>query len=135
MNSPNEKRNWFREFAHGTSWIVGTPTAFALAILLILVWLLSGPLFHFSDTWQLVINTSTTIITFLMVFVIQNSQNRDSQAFHLKLNELIRAVRGARTELVDLEDLTDEELRAMQEEFKALHLKLTHKLISRKKES
>jgi low affinity Fe/Cu permease len=117
-------REVFRKFSHCTAEAVGTPLAFGLAILSILLWLLSGHLFHYSDTWQLVINTGTTIVTFLMVFLIQNSQNRDSKAIHLKLNELLRGVKGARTELVDLESMSDEELEIMQREFRALHEKL-----------
>jgi low affinity Fe/Cu permease len=90
------------------------------AVLIIFLWLASGPVFHFSDTWQLIINTGTTIITFLMVFLIQNTQNRDAQAIHLKLDELIRAVQEARTELVDLEDLSDEQLNQLQQEFERI---------------
>jgi low affinity Fe/Cu permease len=99
---------------------VGSPWIFVLAVLLIVGWALSGPLFGYSDTWQLVINTTTTIVTFLMVFLIQNTQNRDSEAIHLKLDELIRAVHSARTRLVDLEDLSDEELQGLHEEFHEL---------------
>ncbi len=94
--------------------------AFAGAVLVIAVWLLTGPTFHFSDTWQLIINTATTIITFLMVFLIQNTQNRDAKAMHLKLDEIIRALKKARNELVDLEDLSDEELKKLEEQFKQL---------------
>lgn len=101
--------------------------AFLLAILLIVVWVISGPFFDFSDTWQLVINTTTTIVTFLMVFAIQNTQNRDARAMQLKLNELIKASRGARTEFVDIEDLTDTELDIMQAQFKAFHDKIVDK--------
>src|SRR6267142_6793711 len=100
----------FRKFAQKTSQAVGTSWAFILAVLIIVVWGATGPIFHYSDTWQLVINTGTTIITFLMVFLIQNTQNRDAKAFHLKLDELIRGVKGARTGLVNLEDLSDEDL-------------------------
>jgi low affinity Fe/Cu permease len=121
----------FRKFAHKTAEAVGKPSAFAMALLIIVVWLASGAYFEFSDTWQLVINTATTIVTFLMVFLIQNSQNRDAKAFHLKLDELIRGVKGARTELVDLEELTDEELEKMQCEFRDLHDKLTQKITVR----
>ncbi len=110
----------FRRFAHTVSAAVGHPGAFALAIAIIAGWAISGPLFHFSDTWQLVINTGTTIITFLVVFLIQNTQNRDSKAIHLKLDELIRAVQDARTGLVDLEDLPDEELARLEQEFRRL---------------
>ncbi len=125
-------KNRFRYFARWTSDLVGMPAAFFIALLTVVVWLCSGPYFHFSDTWQLVINTGTTIVTFLMVFLIQNSQNRDSKAFHLKLDELIRGVRGARTELVDLEEMTDEELEKMQKEFRELHDKLSRKITHRK---
>jgi low affinity Fe/Cu permease len=99
---------------------VGTPGAFLLALAAIVVWAVLGPVFHFSDTWQLVINTGTTIVTFLMVFVIQNTQNRDTKALHLKLDELLRGVTGARTSLVDLENLSDEELDRLQREFERL---------------
>ena len=110
----------FRKFANKTSAIVGSPWAFMIAAAAIVVWAASGPIFGFSDTWQLVINTSTTIITFLMVFLIQNTQNRDAKALHLKLDELIRSVEGARDELVDLEDLSDEDLRRLQQQFRQL---------------
>lgn len=113
----------FRKFAHITSHIVGSPWAFIAAVLVIVVWAASGPLFGYSDTWQLVINTGTTIITFLMVFLIQNTQNRDAKAIHLKLDELIKGVKGARNSLVDLEDLTDAELKELEEEFKTFHQK------------
>ena len=108
----------FRIFARRSSIILGSAWAFAGAVLVILVWLLTGPTFHFSDTWQLIINTATTIITFLMVFLIQNTQNRDAKAVHLKLDELIRAIKDARNELVDLEDLSDEELKKLEEQFR-----------------
>lgn len=100
--------------------MLGSAWAFAAAVLVILVWLLTGPMFHFSDTWQLIINTATTVITFLMVFLIQNTQNRDAKAMHLKLDELIRAVKGARNELVDLENLSDEELKQLEEQFRRM---------------
>jgi len=122
----------FRKFSHRVAEAVGTPFSFLLAALVILVWLASGPIFHFSDTWQLIINTGTTIVTFLMVFLIQNSQNRDSKAVHLKLNELLRAVKGARTELVELENLTDEELEILQAEFHQLHRHISKKISERK---
>jgi low affinity Fe/Cu permease len=95
-------------------------------VLVILVWLLTGPTFHFSDTWQLIINTATTIITFLMVFVIQNTQNRDAKAVHFKLDETIRALKGARNQLVDLEDLSDEELKKLEEQFQRLRKRAEH---------
>jgi low affinity Fe/Cu permease len=99
---------------------VGSPWAFLLAVATILVWVASGPVFPYSDTWQLVINTSTTIVTFLIVFLIQNTQNRDTCAVHLKLDELLRAVEGARIGLVSLENLTDEELDRLQKEFERI---------------
>ena len=113
-------QNLFRKFAQAASQAVGSSWAFILAVLIILVWALAGPMFHYSDTWQLVINTGTTIITFLMVFLIQNTQNRDAKAIHLKLDELIRAVEGARTHLVELEALSDEELERLQKQFTRL---------------
>ena len=110
----------FRKFAQAASHAVGSPWAFIIATLIIVVWALTGPLFGYSDTWQLVINTGTTIITFLMVFLIQNTQNRDAKAIHLKLDELLKGVKGARTSLVDLEDLSDEQLDDMQKILRAL---------------
>jgi low affinity Fe/Cu permease len=100
----------FSSFARKIAYLSGQPATFVTAVLVIVGWASMGPVFHFSDTWQLVINTSTTIITFLMVFLIQNTQNRDSQAMQLKLDELIRAFEGAHTALIDLEELTDEEI-------------------------
>lgn len=120
-------RDLFRKFAQTISHAVGTPWAFILASLIIVVWGTTGPLFGYSDTWQLVINTGTTIITFLMVFLIQNTQNRDAKAIHLKLDELLKGVKGARTGMVDLEDLSDEELEKLQKEFKRLHDRLDGK--------
>ena len=113
--------NLFRAFAHRSAELVGSPAVFLAGVLIVLVWGGTGPLFHYSDTWQLVINTGTTIITFLMVFLIQNTQNRDAKAMHLKLDELIRAVGAARTGLVHLEDLSDEDLKKLETEFKKLH--------------
>lgn len=110
-------RELFRKFAHKTSEAVGSAAAFMAAVAIIILWLFSGPLFHFSDTWQLIINTGTTIITFLMVFLIQNTQNRDAKAIHLKLDELIRSVKGARNRLIDLENLSDEEIETFRKEF------------------
>ncbi|MEO7909515.1 MAG: low affinity iron permease family protein [Roseiflexaceae bacterium] len=110
----------FRKFANKASDAMGSPWAFIAAALLIVVWAITGPLFGFSEVWQLVINTGTTIITFLMVFLIQNTQNRDAKAMHLKLDELLRSVEGARTSMVDLEDLSDEDLKKLQDEFQRL---------------
>lgn len=103
---------------------LGNAWAFYIALLTIIIWAVSGPLFNFSDTWQLVINTGTTIVTFLMVFVIQNTQNRDGRAMQLKLDELINATRSARTEFVDIEDLTDAELDELQGQFREIHEKI-----------
>jgi low affinity Fe/Cu permease len=100
---------------------MGSPWMFFLAFGLVIVWAATGPAFHFSDAWQLVINTGTTILTFLMVFLIQNTQNRDAKAIQLKLDELIRAVDGARTRLVRLEDMSDDEIAELQDQFKRLH--------------
>jgi len=110
----------FRVFAHRSSVMLGSAWAFTGAVLVIVVWLVTGPTFHFSDTWQLIINTATTVITFLMVFLIQNTQNRDAKAMHLKLDELIRAIKGARNQLVDLENLSDEELKKLEKQFQRM---------------
>jgi low affinity Fe/Cu permease len=117
---PTNVRAFFRRFAACVSTAVGTPWAFLVAAGCIILWAALGPHYRYSDTWQLIINTGTTIITFLMVFLIQNSQNRDARAIHLKLDELIRAVNGARNGLVDLEELTDEDLDRLQKQFKRL---------------
>jgi low affinity Fe/Cu permease len=111
----------FRRFAAVIATATGSPWAFMIAVLAIVTWGVSGPLFHFSDTWQLVINTSTTIITFLMVFLIQNTQNRDAVAIQLKLDELLRSVVGARTSLVDLENLSDEDILLLRQQFAHIH--------------
>jgi low affinity Fe/Cu permease len=118
-------REAFRRFATRTSEWVGTPAAFVIGLTLIALWGLTGPLFGYSDSWQLVINTATTIITFLMVFLIQNTQNRDARTIHLKLDELLRGVKGARTAMVALESSTDAELAELQEDFERLHRRLT----------
>jgi low affinity Fe/Cu permease len=114
----------FRKFARRSSDIVGSAEVFLIACLIIVVWAAVGPHFHFSDTWQLIINTATTIITFLMVFMIQNTQNRDARAIQLKLDELIRAVTGARTGMVRLEEMTDEQLGALTGDFEQLRSRL-----------
>jgi low affinity Fe/Cu permease len=110
-------RDAFHHVAHSTAKAIGSPYAFVAAVLVILAWAACGPAFHYSDTWQLIINTGTTVVTFLVVFMIQNTQNRDSRAIHLKLDELIRAVDAARNRLVDVEDLPDEELARLAHEF------------------
>jgi len=114
---------WFQMISCLVADKVGTFWAFVVAMAIVLVWALTGPMFHFSDTWQLVINTGTTIVTFLMVFLIQATQNRDSRALHLKMDELIRATRSARNVFADLESATDDELRRFQAEFKRLREK------------
>jgi low affinity Fe/Cu permease len=114
------KPTWhFYELARHASTLAGTPTAFLLACTVVIVWAVTGPLFGFSDTWQLVINTGTTIATFLMVFLLQNTQNRDARALHLKLDELLRSVKRARNRLIDLEDCTDEEIEQLERQFRA----------------
>ena len=110
----------FRCFAQRSSALLGSALAFCGAVLVILIWVVTGPTFHFSDTWQLIINTATTVVTFLMVFLIQNTQNRDAKAMHLKLDELIRALKGARNQLVDLEELSDNDLKKLEEQFRRL---------------
>jgi low affinity Fe/Cu permease len=123
--------NSFTRIAKWTCRMAGHPATFGLAILLILVWAVTGPVFHFSDTWQLVINTGTTVITFLMVFLIQNTQNRDGAAMQIKLDELIRAVKGAHNELVDLEDMSDQELEQVKADFTRLAERARAKLQER----
>jgi low affinity Fe/Cu permease len=118
----------FRKFAHRAAAVVGSPAAFLFGVLAIIGWALTGPLFHYSDTWQLVINTGTTIVTFLMVFLIQNTQNRDAKAMQLKLDELLRSVESARTRLVRLENLSDDDLTALEKEFQKLHDRMERRL-------
>ena len=113
-------KDTFRKIAHKTAEATGHPLAFIFAVLIVAVWLVTGPYFHYSDTWQLVINTGTTILTFVVVFLIQNTQNRDTKAVHLKLDELIRAVKSARNEVIDLEEVPDEKLQALEGEFQKL---------------
>jgi low affinity Fe/Cu permease len=113
----------FNNFAKHCAAIVGSPWAFVLAVVIVMTWVVTGPQFAYSDTWQLAINTGTTIVTFLMVFLIQNSQNRDARAVHLKLDELIHGVQGARNSLIDLENLSDQELEVLQQRFERLRKK------------
>lgn len=120
MKSNGSSPSWFGRFARWTSHAAGSPIAFIGAFLIIVVWVCTGPLFGYSDTWQLVINTGTTIVTFLMVFLIQSTQNRDSAAVQVKLSELIRAVEGAHTSLASLEDLDEEQLAALQARYASL---------------
>ncbi len=125
--------DWFRRFSQGISRAVGAPWAFASALLLVVAWGIAGPIFHFSNAWQLLINTGTTIMTFLMVFVIQNTQNRDSQVTQLKLDELLRAVRQARNELVHMEGLSDDELVALQRQFEEVRVRAEAHRTSRRR--
>lgn len=118
----------FQKFAHKVSDLSGRPSAFVLSVTLILVWAACGPAHNYSDTWQLIVNTSTTIITFLMVFLIQNTQNRDARAIHLKLDELIRANSDARNNLIDLQNLTDDDLDSLHLELCKLKETTTQKL-------
>jgi low affinity Fe/Cu permease len=111
---------WFRRFAHATAEIAGRSYTFIAAVAILVLWAVTGPLFHYSDTWQLAINTGTTIVTFLMVFLIQNTQNRDAHALHLKLDELIRANKHARNNLLGLESLSDADLQKLQHQFEEL---------------
>ena len=115
----------FRKFARKISEVLGRAEVFLGAVVLIVIWAVLGPIYHYSDTWQLVINTATTIVTFLMVFLIQNTQNRDAKAIQLKLDELIRGVQGARTGLVRLEELSDEELKELECSFERLRSRVT----------
>jgi len=125
--------DWFRRFSQRVARSVGAPWAFAAALCVVLGWAIAGPLFGFSNAWQLIINTGTTIMTFLMVFVIQNTQNRDSQVTQLKLDELIRAIRPARNELVNMEGMSDDELLALQRQFEELRKRAeAHRLARRR---
>ena len=119
-NGRTNVQHAFHRFACKTADIMGSPWAFLGAVLVIIVWAPFGPMFHYSDSWQLVINTGTTIVTFLMVFLIQNTQNRDAKTFHLKLDELIHAIKGARNKMIDLENMTDDELDVIRKEFERI---------------
>jgi low affinity Fe/Cu permease len=111
---------WFSRFASSTAQFVGQPMVFFIAVVMLVLWAVSGPYFHYSDTWQLIINTSTTIVTFLVVFLIQNTQNRDAKALHLKLDELIRSHHPANDDLIDIQKLSDEELDALEERYQKI---------------
>jgi len=117
---PTKSKSWFTRLTKATAHITGRPITFLLAALTIVLWAVTGPLFAFSDTWQLVINTSTTIVTFLMVFLIQSTQNRDAEAVQVKLDEIIRSIEGAKNELLDLEELEEDELDRIRETYAAL---------------
>jgi low affinity Fe/Cu permease len=123
----NNKLSWFTRSAKWASRAAGRPSTFIGAVVIILLWAVTGPLFHFSDTWQLVINTGTTIITFLMVFLIQNTQNRDTEALQIKLDELLRAVRAANNNMIGLEELDDKELEAIRADYLKLAEKASEK--------
>ena len=114
---PTKSKSWFTRFAKWTARKTGQPFAFITAAAVIVVWLITGPLFGYSDTWQLVINTGTTIITFLMVFLIQNTQNRDGEAVQIKLDELIRSIKGARNQMMNLEEMDEKQLDAIRMEY------------------
>lgn len=129
-HSPLSER--FSQFAHATSLWTGNPAAFLLAVAVVIVWIVSGPFFNFSDTWQLVINTGTTIVTFLMVFLIQNTQNRDTLAIQLKLSELVLAMKGAENKFAAIEDLSDEELKALHNDCRARAELTLHHIEGRK---
>lgn len=120
--------SWFNKFAKKAAYVTGLPWTFLLAIMVVVAWLVTGPIFNYSDTWQLIINTGTTIVTFLMVFLIQNSQNRDSMAVQLKLDELIRANKDAHNSLMDLEELEEEELEQIRKKFCEVAAKARKKL-------
>ena len=120
MSAPNRLHSAFQHFAVRSAELVGSWPAFMVAVAVIVVWALTGHLFHYSDTWQLWINTGTTIVTFLMVFLIQYTQNRDAKAMHLKLDELLRSIKGARTEMINLKNLSDEELEKLEKAFDRL---------------
>lgn len=124
--------NWFERLAQRAARLAGSPVVFTTALILLLVWLITGPVFHFSDTWQLIVNTGTTIVTFLMVFLIQNTQNRDSEALQIKLDELIRSSRTARNSLLDLEELEEEELDALRARYEGLAKKARQESARRK---
>ena len=130
MNS-TKSTGFFTRFAKWTSHMAGQPAAFVIAVATLLLWAVSGPLFGFSDTWQLIINTGTTIITFLMVFLIQNTQNRDSEALHVKLDELIRATKAASNALLDIEDLEEKDLDKIRADYEELAARARHELSKR----
>jgi len=129
---PENKHHIFTKFAKWTAHVTGKPITFISAVVIILIWAVTGPFFNFSDTWQLVINTGTTIITFLMVFLIQNTQNRDTEALQLKLDELIRSRKEARNEVLNLEELDDDELDEIRKEYYEL-AKVAHKELDERK--
>jgi low affinity Fe/Cu permease len=129
MHEPN--KTWhFYDLARHASTLAGAPATFLTACTIVLVWAATGPLFSYSDTWQLVINTGTTIVTFLMVFLVQNTQNRDARALHLKLDELLRSLKPARNRLIDLESCTDEEIEQLERQFQAFRKREERKRVN-----
>ena len=133
--TPTKSTSWFSRFAKWTARATGTPPAFGLAFAIVIVWAVSGPLFGFSDTWQLVINTGTTIATFLMVFLIQNTQNRDAHAIQVKLDELIRCSSGAHVALLDLEELEEDELEEIRRDYEELAKRARQRLTEGKSDT
>src|SRR2546421_1892905 len=129
---PRKEQGKFQRFARRTARVSGSASAFAIALMIILAWVITGPIFHFSDTWQLVINTATTIVTFLMVFLIQNTQNRDSEAMQIKLDELLRATEGCHNAVMDIEELSEEELDRIKRGYASLAKKAIDDLRSGK---
>jgi len=129
---PTKPRSWFTRFAKRTATLTGRPATFLAAVIVIIVWAITGPLFGFSDTWQLVINTGTTIVTFLMVFLIQSTQNRDAEAIQVKLDELIRAVGHARNELMDLEELEEEDLDELRKTYLEMAAKARGEMLEKR---
>ena len=127
-----QNTSWYSRFAKASAHFCGRPLVFARAVAVILLWIVTGPLFHFSDTWQLVINTGTTIVTFLMVFLIQNTQNRDTEALQIKLDEVVRSIKGARNEVLDLEEMDEEALENIRKEYLALADRARHHLEKRR---
>jgi low affinity Fe/Cu permease len=123
---PTKSRSWFTRFTKWTAHATGQPIAFTLAALVVLVWALTGPMFRFSNTWQLIINTATTIATFLMVFLIQATQNRDGEAMQLKLDEIIRAIGNAKNELLDIEELEESDLIKIRKTYEEIARKARH---------
>jgi low affinity Fe/Cu permease len=130
---PTKSRSWFTRLAKRTAHLSGRPSAFVVAVLVIVVWAATGPVFGFSDTWQLIINTGTTIVTFLMVFLIQSTQNRDAEAMQVKLDEIIRAIGHAKNELLDLEELEEEDLDAIKQSYQEMARKARGEKTKRKK--
>jgi low affinity Fe/Cu permease len=132
-STPDPHKDHFGQFANTCSAYMGSRWAFAVAVGIIVVWAISGPIYHYSDTWQLVINTGTTIVTFLMVFLIQNTQNRDARAINLKLNELIESIKSAHNDMIDIEHLSDAELDRLAHRYDAIRSEATDRARARKK--